>query len=157
MPQRSLRLSSFLVILFSLFCSALVISNILSSNLLIHSSTSVFLLLIPSNVFLISVIVLLVADCLFFKPSRSLLTHFSYLLNLCLQFIYLCLHFISKILNHLYYITLNSFSGRLLIFSSFVLSYVFLPYSFIFCMFLYLFILFNSLCLGSSNCRLEGC
>ena len=51
LSQRSLRLSSFLFILFSLFCYSAVISTILSSSSLIHSSASVILLLIPSSVF----------------------------------------------------------------------------------------------------------
>ena len=55
LSQRSLRLSSVLFILFSLFCSVVVISTILSSRSLIHSSASVILLLIPSRVFLISI------------------------------------------------------------------------------------------------------
>ena len=62
--QRSLRLSSlffvclFVFILFSLFCSASVISTILSSNSLIHFSASVIQLLVPFSAFfvLISVI-----------------------------------------------------------------------------------------------------
>ena len=57
LSQRSLRLSSILFILFPLFCSAVVISAILSSGLLICSSVSVILLLIPSREFLISLIV----------------------------------------------------------------------------------------------------
>jgi len=47
------------------------ISIILSSILLIHSSASDILLLIPSGVYLISVIVLFVSACLFFNSSRS--------------------------------------------------------------------------------------
>ena len=54
--QRSLRLSSVLFILFTLFCSSEVISTILSSSSLIRSSASDILLLIPSRVFLISVL-----------------------------------------------------------------------------------------------------
>ena len=54
--QRSLRLSSVLFILFTLFCSSEVIPTILSSHSLIHSSASDTLLLIPSRVFLISVL-----------------------------------------------------------------------------------------------------
>ena len=71
--QRSLRLSSVLFILFTLFCSSEAISTILSSSSLICSSASDILLLIPSRVFLISVIVLFVSVCLFFNYSRSLL------------------------------------------------------------------------------------
>ena len=51
LSQRSLRLTSILFILFSLFCSAVVISTILSSRSLIRSSASVILLLIPSREF----------------------------------------------------------------------------------------------------------
>ena len=71
LSQRSLRLSSVLFILFTLFCSSEVISTILSSSSLIHSSASDILLLIPSRVFLISAIVLFVSVCLFFNSSRS--------------------------------------------------------------------------------------
>ena len=71
LPQRSLKLSSVLFILFTLFCSSEVISTILSSSSLIHSSASDILLLIPSRVFLISVTVLFVSVCLFFNSSRS--------------------------------------------------------------------------------------
>ena len=49
--QRSLRLSSFLLILFSFFLSASFISTILSSTSLILSSASVILLLVPSRFF----------------------------------------------------------------------------------------------------------
>jgi len=58
LSQRSLRLSSILFILFTLFCSSEVICSVLSSSSVIHSSASDILLLIPSRVFLISVIVL---------------------------------------------------------------------------------------------------
>src|SRR5574337_1321273 len=63
LSQRSLRLSSVLFILFTLFCSSEVISTILSSSSLIHSSASGILLLVPSRVFLTSVIVLFVSVC----------------------------------------------------------------------------------------------
>ena len=56
LSQRSLWLSSFLLILFSFFLSASFISTILSSTSLILSSTTVILLLVPSRVLLISVI-----------------------------------------------------------------------------------------------------
>ena len=71
LSQRSLRLSSVLFILFTLFCSSEVISTILSSSSLIHSFASDILLLIPSRVFLISVIVLFVSVCLFFNSSSA--------------------------------------------------------------------------------------
>ena len=73
LPQRSLRLSSILFILFTLFCSSQVISTILSSSSLIRSSPSDILLSIPSSVFLISVIVLFVSVCLLFNSCRSLI------------------------------------------------------------------------------------
>ena len=73
LSQRSLRLSSVLFILFTLVYSSEVISTILSSSSLLHSSASDILLLIPSRVFLILVIVLFVSVCLFFNSSRSLL------------------------------------------------------------------------------------
>ena len=51
LSQRSLRLSSVLFILFTLFCSSEFISTILSPSSLICSSASDILLLIPSRVF----------------------------------------------------------------------------------------------------------
>ena len=72
LSQRSLRLSSVLFILFTLFCSSEVISTILSSSLLISSASDI-LLVIHSRVFLTPVIMLFVSVCLFFNYSRSLL------------------------------------------------------------------------------------
>ena len=60
LSQRSLRLSSFLLILFSFFLSASFISTILSYTSLILSSVSVILLMVPSRVFLISFIALFI-------------------------------------------------------------------------------------------------
>ena len=71
LSQRSLRLSSVLFILFTLFCSSEVISTILPSSSLICSSASDILLLTPSRIFLISVIVLFVCVCLFFNSSSA--------------------------------------------------------------------------------------
>ena len=51
LSQRSLRLSSFILILFSIFLSDSFISSILSSTSLILSSASVILLLVSSRVF----------------------------------------------------------------------------------------------------------
>jgi len=96
--QMSLRLSFIHFILFPLLCSSAVISTILPSNLLIYCSASVILLLIPSWVFLISVIVLF--ECV----------------NWFLHF----LHSISKVLDHLYYHYSEFFSGSLLISSLFI-------------------------------------
>ena len=58
---------------FSLFCSAVVISTILSSRSLSRPSASVILLLFPCREFLISFIVLFTIVCLLFTSSRSLL------------------------------------------------------------------------------------
>ena len=58
LSQRSLRLSSFLLIFFSFFLSAPFISTILCSTSLILSSASVILLLVPSRMFFISFIAL---------------------------------------------------------------------------------------------------
>ena len=89
--QRSLRLSSALFILFTLFCSSEVISTILSSSSLIRSSASDILLLIPFSVFIISVIVLFVSVCLFFNSSRSLLID-SYIFSVLFSsFLFVCL------------------------------------------------------------------
>ena len=109
LSQRSLRLSSILFILFSLFCSAVVISTVLSSRSLICSSASVILLLIASREFLISFIVLFIIVCLFFSSSRSLLN-----VSCIFSILFPRFWIIFTI------ITLNSFSGRLPISSSFV-------------------------------------
>ena len=79
LSQRSLRISSVLFILFTLYCSSEVISTILSSSSLIHSSASDILLLIPSRVFLISVIVLSL-----YVYSLILLFQFSSVAQSCL-------------------------------------------------------------------------
>ena len=59
-------LSFFFFICSTVFCYSTIISTVLSSSSLIHSSASDSLLLIPSRIFWISVIVLLVSVCLFF-------------------------------------------------------------------------------------------
>ena len=56
LSQRSLKLSSFLLIHFSFFLSDSFISTILYSTSLILYSASVILLLVPSRVFLISLL-----------------------------------------------------------------------------------------------------
>ena len=89
--QMSLRLSSFLLILFSLFCSLAVISAILSSNSLIHSSALIFcywLLLVNFSFQL-----LWCYHCLFFSYPTSFL-------NISCIF---SIHSSFKILDHLYY------------------------------------------------------
>ena len=129
--QRSLRLLiSFYI--FSLSCSASVISTTLSSSSLIHSSISNSLLLVASSVLLLSAIVLCIADYLFFNSSRSSSKiSCSFLIHASILFPRFWIIFPI--------ITLNSFPGRLIICSSFVLSFQFLPFSFIYYTFLFLF------------------
>ena len=93
--QKSLRLPSWLFI-FSFFYFVAIISIILTSNSLIHSTALVIVLLISSSLLFSSVIVLLIAVCLFFSFSRSLLK---------IAFIFLSHVFfsISEIMDHLYY------------------------------------------------------
>ena len=111
--QRSLRLSSTLLILFTLFYSSEAISTILFSISLIHSSASDILLLIPSRVFLISVIVLFISVCLFFNSSSSLLID-SYIFSILF----------SRFLIIFTIIILNSFSGSFPVSSSFICTCV---------------------------------
>jgi len=131
---------------FTLICSLEVISNILSSSSLIGSFTSDILLLIPSGVFLISIIILFVSVCLFFISSRSLL-------------IYSCIFSIlfSQFLIIFAIIILNSFSGSLPISSLFIWTSAFLDCSLICVVFLCLFsFLKNLMCLRSPFPRLQG-
>ena len=113
--QRILRLSSILFILFTLFCSSEVISTILSSRSPYHSSASDILLLIPSRIFLISVIVLFVSVCLLFNSYRF------FLINSCIFSI-----LFSRFLIIFTIIILNSFSGSLPIYLDFCVSSLFL-------------------------------
>ena len=71
LSQISLRVSSVLFLLFTLFCSLAVISSILPSSLLILSSASDSLLLTYFRVFLISVVMLFISVSLFFSSSRD--------------------------------------------------------------------------------------
>ena len=91
----SMRLSSFLFILFSSCCSVSAVFAILSSSSLLCSAASLILLLVPSNAFHLSFV--FIAHCLFFKSSGSLV-------NICCIFS-ICdsNHFISMILGDLYY------------------------------------------------------
>ena len=120
-----------LCILFTLVCSSEVISTILSSTSRIHSSASDILVLIPSRVFLISVIVLFVSVSLFFKSSRSL-------------WIYYCSFSIlfPRFLIIFTIIILNPFSGSLSISSSIIWTSVFLVCSFLCVVFLCLVFFF---------------
>ena len=121
----------------------------LGSSSLIRSSASDILLLIPSRVFLISVIVLFVCVCLLFHSSRSLL------IASCIFSI-----LFSRFLIIFTIIILNYFSGNFPIPSSFIWTSVFITYSFFCAVFLCLFFLyfffFNLLCLRSPFSRLQG-
>ena len=99
LPQRSLRQSWIIFIIFTLFCSSEVISTILSFSSLIHSSVSDILLLILSRLFLISVIVLFVSVCLFF--------HFYKLFKLILAFSPFCFQGFWSSLLSLFWILLG--------------------------------------------------
>ena len=133
--QRSLRLSSVLFILFTLFCSSELISTILSSSSLYRPSTSDILPLIPSRVYLISVIVMFVSVCLFFNSYKSLLIDSCIFSILFSRFLII------------FIIILDSFSGSLPISSSSIWTCVLLFFSFIYVVFLCLFIIFfNLLC-----------
>ena len=79
-----------------------VISTILSSSSLIHSSVSVFLVLIPSSIFFISVIVLFISVCYLVFQGLSLNISCKFIFDLCL------LYFLRSWI----IITLNSFLGR---------------------------------------------
>ena len=117
--QRSVRLSSFLFILFSLFRSAAVVSTTLYFSSFIHSSASVFLLVILSSVFINFSYCLI---CLFFNSYRSLLT-ITCVILICASILFLRSCIIFTI------ITLNTFSGRLPISTSCcsgILSFTFL-------------------------------
>jgi len=72
LSQKSLRLSSFLLILFSFFLSDWFISAIQSYTSLILSSASAVLLLVPSRVFVISFVALFIMYSLFFISWRYL-------------------------------------------------------------------------------------
>jgi len=82
-------------------------------QLIIHSSASFIVLLIPSSVFFISVTILFIGVHLFFSFPRSLL-NISCILSMCAYILFLRSWIIFTI------ITLNSFSGRLPISSSFI-------------------------------------
>ena len=148
MSLRSLQLSSFPFILFSLFCSVGMISTNMSSSSLIRSSSSVILLLFPSSVFFISVILLVISVCLLFKSCSSLL-NISYIFSVYSSIPFLRSWIIFTI------ITLNCFSGRLLISSSFSCSFVFLSCFFICNIVLCPLILSSFLCLWSPFHRLQ--
>ena len=150
LSQRTLRLSSVIFILFTLFCSSEVISTILSSSSLIHSSASDILLLIPSRVFLISVIVLFV--CSFLNFSRSLL------IDSCIFSVLFSRVFFFFFFDHLYYhhseFFFRLFSYLLFADLDFCVSCLFLHLCSIYLPFHYFF--FNFLCLRSPFPRFQG-
>ena len=156
LSQRSLWLSSFLFIRFSFFLSASLISTILSSTSLILSSASVILLLVPSRVFLISLLhYSLYIDS--FISSRSLL-NLSCIFSILVSRLFIC----NSILFSRFWIIFtmiiwNSLSGRYPIISSFVWFGGHLSCSFTCWVFLCLFIFFILLCLQWPFCILAVC
>jgi len=132
----------------SFFLFASCISTILSFTSLVLSSASVILLLVPSKVFLISVIALFIIDQFFFISSRSLL-NFSCIFSILVSRLFICNSILfAKFWIIFTIIILNSFSVRLLISSSFVWFGGLLSCSFTYCIFLCLFISFRLQCLG---------
>ena len=141
LSQRYLMLSSILFILFPLFGSSAVICTILSYSSLLCSSASVILLLVPSRVFLISVIVLFISLYLFFISFMSLLVVLTVFSVACIfSILFSSLHSIFTI------IIMNCFSGWLLISSLFIWSCEFLPCSFICAVFLFSSFFFSLAC-----------
>ena len=156
LSQRSLRLSSFVLILSSFFplCSIYFHHSFTS---LILSSASAVLLLFPSRVLLIWVITLFIIGQLFFTSSRSLLNT-SCIFSVLVSRLFICNSiWFSRFWIIFTIIILNYFSGRLPISSSFVWFHGHLSCSFMYCTFLCLFILFRLLCLGWPFGMLEVC
>ena len=156
LSQRSLRLSSFVLILSSFFplCSIYFHHSFTS---LILSSASAVLLLFPSRVLLIWVITLFIIGQLFFTSSRSLLNT-SCIFSVLVSRLFICNSiWFSRFWIIFTIIILNYFSGRLPISPSFVWFCGHLSCSFTCWIFLCLFILFRLLCLGWPFCMLEVC
>ena len=142
LSQRSLRLSSFLLILFSFFLYVSFISTILSSISLILSYASVILLFVPSRVFFISFIALFIIYWLYFISSRPLL-NLSCIFSTLVSRLFICnSNLFSRFWIIFTIIIGNSLSGRFPISSSFVWFGGHLSCSFTFWVFLCLFILF---------------
>ena len=151
LSQRSLSLSSFLLI----FSSLLYFHY--SFTPLILSSASVILLMLPSRVLFISVIALFIIDWLFFISSRSLL-NLSCIFSILVSSLFICNSILfSRFWIFFIIIILNSFSSRFPISSSFVWYGGHLSCYFTCWIFLCLFVLFRLLCLGCPFCRLEVC
>ena len=94
LSQRFLRLPSFLLNVFPLFCFAAVISTILSSKSLICSSSSVILL---------SLLLLYFSIQLLYCSSLFAFQFFYVFVKRLLHLLNACLHFFPKILYHLHY------------------------------------------------------
>ena len=140
LSQKSLRLSLLLFIFCYLFCSALVISTILLSSLLI-CSTSDNILLICYDIVYCRLSIL--------NSSRTLL-NFSCIFSSYASILFPEFWMIFAI------IALNSIPDRLLISSSFAWSYGFLPCCSICCVLLCFLIPFILLFLEYPFCMLEG-
>ena len=145
LSQKFLSLSSFLFILFSLFCPMAVIF-ITVFQLIYLFSPSIFQLLIPSSVFFISVIVFFISVCSLIFLS---LLNISYVFAICMSIRFPRSCIILTI------ITQTFFSGRLHISTVLSCSSRFLSYSFFWTIFLCLLILPNFLCLWSPFHRLK--
>ena len=148
--QRSLRLSSlvfvclFVFILFSLFCSASVISTILSSNSLIHFSASVIQLLVPFSAFFVLISVIAFSLLIVCSLVRLLLCYTFLKSSQSVPSFYLSASIVFPRFWIIFpIILLKYFSGRLSISSLFLWPLGFPLCSFICCMFLYHFILLN--------------
>ena len=152
LSQRSLRLSSFILIHFYFFLSDSFISTILSSTSLILSSASFILLFVPSRVFFLSHLLhysLYIESFIFSKSVLNLSCIFSIFVSrlfICDSILFSRFWIIFTI------IIRNSLSGR------FPISLVWfgghLSCSFTCWVFLCLFILFILLCLGWPFCIL---
>ena len=148
LSQRSLRLSSFLLIHFSFILSDSFISTILSSNSLILPSVSVILLLVPSRVFFKSHLLCYSLYIDFFISSRSLL-NISCIFSIFVSRLFICNSILFSRFWIIFTIIIQNFlSGRFPISSSLVWFGGHLFCSFTCWIFLCLFILFKLLCLG---------
>ena len=156
LSQRSLRLSSFLLILFS-FSSLFHLFPPFYLPPQLSYLLPLILLLVPSRVFLSSVIALLIIYWVFFISSRSLL-NLSCIFSILVSRLFICDSIlISRFWIIFTIIILNYCSSRLPISSSFVWFGGHLSCFFTCWIFLCLFILFRLLCLGWPFCMLVVC
>ena len=145
----------FILFFFSLFCSASVISTVQSSSSLIHSS-SVTALLVPSSIFLISVLHcswLTVYSLILLCPFKTFLPFSSSMRSVYLSMPPFCFEGFGSSLLWLFGIIFHADS----LFPPHVLGLVGLHLVPSPAAYFSVFILFNLLCLGSPFCRLEGC